>query len=77
MVQDTVKKFYKFIFTLFKIVLLVLKFSLSSYVAMAAIFFQLVNELRNEQSHMDSMILANFVGGTYGFKSKINQKCIL
>ena len=28
------------------------------------LFFQLVNELRNEQSHLDSMILANLVEGT-------------
>ena len=27
------------------------------------LFFQLVNELRNEQSHLDSMILANLVEG--------------
>ena len=41
------------------------------------LFFQLVNELRNEQSHLDSMILANLVEGTYSFKSEINQKHIL
>ena len=28
------------------------------------LFFQIVNELRNEQSHLDSIILANLVGGT-------------
>ena len=54
---------------------------LSSYVAMATIF-QLVTESRNEQSHLDSMILARFhsnlVGGmTHGYKSQINQKHIL
>ena len=77
MVQDTVKKFYKFIFTLFKIVLHVLKFSFVLIRCHGNYFFQLVNELRNEQSHLDSMILANLVGGTYGFKSEINQKHIL
>ena len=41
------------------------------------LFFQLVNELRNEQSHLDSMILANLVEGTYSFKSEINQKHVL
>ena len=41
------------------------------------LFFQLVNELRNEQSHLDSMILANWVEGNYSFKSEINQKHIL
>ena len=78
MVQDTVKKFYKFLFTLFKIVLHVLKLS---FVVKRChcnySFFQLVNELRNEQSHLDFMILVNLVGGTYGFKSEINQKHIL
>ena len=34
------------------------------------LFFQLVNELRNEQSYLDSMILTNLVGGTYGFSRK-------
>ena len=38
-----------------------------------ATIFQFVNELRNEQSHLDFMILADLVGGTYGFKSEINQ----
>ena len=41
------------------------------------LFFQLVNELRNEQSHLDSMLLANLVEGTYSFKSEINQKHVL
>ena len=41
------------------------------------LFFQLVNELRNEQSHLDSMILANLVEGAYSFKSEINQKHVL
>ena len=77
MVQDTVKKFYRFIFTLFKIVLHALKFSFVFICCHGNYFFQLVNELRNEQSHLDSMILANLVGGTYGFKSEINQKHIM
>ena len=71
MIQYTLKKFYKSIFPLFKIVLHVLKFSLFSYLAM--VIFQLVNELRNEQNHLESMILANLVEGTYSFKSEINQ----
>ena len=37
------------------------------------LFFQLVYELRNEQIHLDSMILANLVEGTHSFKSEINQ----
>ena len=41
------------------------------------LLFQLVNELRNEKSQLDFMILANLVGGTYGFKSEINQKHIM
>ena len=41
------------------------------------LFFQLVNELRNEHSHLDSMISANLVERTYTFKSEINQKHVL
>ena len=47
------------------------------YILPWQLFFQLVNELRNEQSHLDSMILANLVEGTYSFKSEINQKHVL
>ena len=64
---NTVKKFYKFIFTLFEIVLHVLKFSFVFIRCHGSHFFQLVTELRNKQSHLDSMILArlhsNLVGG--------------
>ena len=73
MVQYTLKKFYKSIFPLFKIVLHVLKFSFCLHTLPWELFFQLVNELRNEQSHLDSVILANLVEGTYSFKSEINQ----
>ena len=41
------------------------------------LFFQLVNELRNEQSNLDSMILAHLVEETYSFKLEINQKHVL
>ena len=77
MVQYTLNKFYKSIFPLFKIVLYVLKFSFVFIHCHGNYFFQLVDELRNEQSHLDSMILANLVEGTYSFKSEINQKHIL
>ena len=76
MVQYTLKKFYKSIFPLFKIVLHVLKFSFVFIHCHGRYFFQLVNELRNEQNHLDSMILANLVEGTYSFKSEINQNTL-
>ena len=57
-VQGTVKKFYKFIFTLFEIVLHVLKFSFVFICCYGNHFFQVVTDSRNEQSHLDSTILA-------------------
>ena len=77
MVQYILKKFYKSIFPLFKIVFHVFKFSFVFIHYHGNYFFQLVSELRNEQSYLDSMILANLVEGTYSFKSEINQKQVL
>ena len=77
MVQGIVKKFYKFIFQLFKIFLHVLKFFFCLHMLPWQLLFQLVNKLRNEQSHLDSMILSNLVEVTFGLKSEINQKHIL